>query len=107
MESMTVLLYPEMKLKADTKDEFLNLINSTKGFPITKLKPGSISAESGISKDESGQSTFHLWEKWEKMEDFENYMKDPNRDPECDFMQKWLSCMDGEPKMVFPEILDL
>ena len=63
--------------------------------------------ETGISTDESGQNTFHLWEKWEKMENFENYMQDPNRNPESEFMQKWLSCMDGEPKMVFPEILDL
>ena len=54
-----------------------------------------------------GQNTFHLWEKWEKMENFENYMQDPNRNPECEFMQKWLRCMDGETKMVFHEILDL
>ena len=104
---MPTLLYAEFKLKAGMKDEFLDLINSPQRFPITKSKPGFISAETGISKDESGQSTFHLWEKWEKMEDFENYMKDHNRDPECDFMQKWAGMMDGPPKMVFPEILDL
>jgi len=54
-----------------------------------------------------GQNTFHLWEKWEQMEDFENYMQDPNRNPECAFMQKWETMMDGPPKMVFPELLDL
>ena len=104
---MTVLLYAELKLKSGKKDDFLELNSTPEGFPITKSKPGFISAETGISTDESGQNTFHLWEKWEKMENFENYMQDPNRNPECEFMQKWLSCMDGEPKMIFPEILDL
>ena len=41
------------------------------------------------------------------MEDFENYMQDPNRIPESEFMKRFLGCMDGEPKFVFPEILDL
>ena len=72
---MTTLLYAEIKLKADMKDEFLDLVNSPEGFPITKSKPGFISAETAISTDESGQNTFHLWEKWEKIEDFENYMQ--------------------------------
>jgi hypothetical protein len=44
------------------KDEFLDLISTPKGFPITKSKPGFISAETGISTDESAQNTFHLWE---------------------------------------------
>ena len=104
---MPTLIYAEIRLKAGTKDEFLDLVNSPEGFPITKSKPGFISAETAISTDESGQNTFHLWEKWEKMGDFEHYMQDPNRNPEGEFMQKWLNCMDGEPKMVFPEILNL
>jgi len=103
---MPTLLYAEIKLKADMKDDFLDLINSPEGFSITKSKPGFISAETAMSTDESGQHTFHLWEKWEKMEDFQNYMQDPNRDPECDFMKKWTSTMDGPPKMIFPELLD-
>ena len=74
---MTTLLYAEIKLKADMKDEFLDLVNSPEGFPITKSKPGFISAETAISTDESGQNTFHLWEKWEKMEDFENLPSSP------------------------------
>ena len=38
---------------------------------------------------------------------FENYMQDLNRDPEYEVMQKWLGVVDREPRMVFPEILDL
>jgi hypothetical protein len=44
------------------KDEFLDLIITPKGFQITKSKPRFISAETGISTDESSQNTFHLWE---------------------------------------------
>ena len=66
--------YAEIKLKADTKDEMLYLVNSSEGFPITKSNPGFIPAETAMSTDESGQNIFHLCEKWEKMEDFENYM---------------------------------
>ena len=62
---MPTLLYAEIKLKADMKDDFLDLINSPEGFSITKSKPGFISAETAMSADESGQHTFHLWEKWE------------------------------------------
>ena len=87
---MTALLYAELKLKSGKKDEFLDLFSLPEGFPTTKSKPGFISAETGISTDESGQNTFHLWEKWEKMENFENYMQYPNRNPECEFMQKWV-----------------
>ena len=104
---MTVLLYAELILKSGKKDDFVELNSTPEGFPITKSKPGFISAETGISTDESGQNTFHLWEKWEKMENFENYMQDPNRNPECAFMQKWETMMDGPPKMIFPELLDL
>ena len=104
---ISTLLYAEIKLKADMKDAFLDLINSPEWFSITKSKPGFISSETAMSTDESGQRTFHPWEKWEKMEDFENYMQDPNRDPECKFMQKWAGTMDGPPKMIFPELLDL
>ena len=103
---MPTLLYAEIKLKADMKDDFLDLINSPEGFSITKSKPGFISAETAMSTDESGRHTFHLWEKWEKMEDFQNYMQDPNRDAECEFMKKWETMMDGPPKMIFPELLD-
>jgi len=101
---MPTLIYAEIKLKAGTKDEISDLVCSPEGFPITKSKPGFISAETAISTDESGQNTFHLWE---KMEDFENYMQDPNRNSECAFMQKWGTMMDGPPKMIFPELLDL
>ena len=41
------------------------------------------------------------------MEDFQNYMQDPNRDPECDFMKKWGGMMAEPPRMVFPELLDM
>ena len=76
-----------MKLITVKKDEFLDLIITPKGFPITKSKPRFISAETGISTDESAQNTFHLWEKWEKMDNFENYMQDPNRNLEGEFIQ--------------------
>ena len=75
---MTAFLYAEFKLKSGKKDEFLDLISSPKGFPITKSKPGYFSAETGISTDESGQNSFHLQEKWEKIGNFGNYMQDPN-----------------------------
>ena len=58
---MPTLLYAEIKLKADMKDDFLDLINSPEGFTITKSKPGFISAETAMSTNESGQHTFHLW----------------------------------------------
>ena len=103
---MAVLCYTEIKLKKDKKDEFLDLLNSPKGFPITKSKPGFISVESGVSKDDSSQSTVHFWGKWEKREDFENYLKDPNRDPESEYMQKSAGMTDGPPKMVFLEIIE-
>ena len=48
---MTVLLYAELKLKSGKKDEFLDLISSPEGFPITKSKPGFISAETGMIYD--------------------------------------------------------
>ena len=57
---MAVLYYSEIKLKKDKKDEFLGLLKSPKGFAIAKSKPGLISVESGVSKDDSGQSTVHL-----------------------------------------------
>ena len=59
---MTVLLYAELKLISGKKDEFLELNSTPEEFPITKSKPGFISAETGISTDESAQNTFHLWE---------------------------------------------
>ena len=68
---MTALLYAELQFKSGKKGELLDLISSPEGFPITKSKPGFISVETGISTDESGRITFHLWEKWEKMENFE------------------------------------
>jgi hypothetical protein len=37
---MSTLIYAEIKLKAGTKDEFLDLISSPEGFPITKSKTG-------------------------------------------------------------------
>ena len=48
---MTTLLYAELKLKSGKKDEFLDLISSPEGFPITKSKPGFISAETGMIYD--------------------------------------------------------
>ena len=62
--------------------------------------------KSGVYKDDSGQSTVHFWVKWEKMEDFENYLKDPNRDPESEYMQKSAGMTDRPPKMVFLEIIE-
>ena len=104
---MAVLYYSEIKLKKDKKDEFLGLLKSPKGFAITKSKPGLISLESGVSTDDSGQSTVHFWVKWEKMEDYENYLKDPNRDPESEYMQKSAGMTDGpQKKGVFLEIIE-
>ena len=40
--------------------------------------PGFISAETAISEDEAGDSTFHLWEKWGNISDFENYAASPH-----------------------------
>ena len=103
---MAVLHYSEIKLKKDKKDEFLDLLNSPKGFAIAKSIPGLISLESGVSKDDSGQSTVHFWVKWEKREDFENYTKDPNRDPESEYIQKFSGMTDGPTKMVWLEIIE-
>ena len=102
---MTQLLYAEIKLNTGSEEEFLDLIRSPLGLPLTKAMTGFISAETAMSTDETGQSTFHLWEKWKNMADFENYMASPNRDPECDFMQKWTGMMSDAPRMVFPELL--
>ena len=82
-------------------------MRSPEGLSITKSKLRFISAETLVSTYESGQYTFYLWEKWEKIENFENYIQDPHRNPECEFMQKWLGYMNGESRMVLPEILDL
>ena len=102
---MTQLLYAEIKLNKGSEEEFLDLIRSPLGLPLTKSMTGFISAETAMSTDEAGQSTFHLWEKWKNMTDFENYMASPNRDPKCDFMQKWTGMMSDAPRMVFPELL--
>ena len=41
------------------------------------------------------------------MEDFENYLKDPNRDPESEYMQKSAGMTDGPPKkVVWLEIIE-
>ena len=58
--NMPTLIYAEIKLKSNMKDEFLDLVNSPEGFPITKSKFGFISAETAMSTDVSGQHTFHL-----------------------------------------------
>ena len=36
---MTTLLYAEIKLKADMKDKFLDLVNSPEGFPLPNQNP--------------------------------------------------------------------
>ena len=71
---MTTLLYAEIKLKADMKDEFLDLVNSPEGFPITKSKPGFISdpevirmrQEAGVDTDSqevvSAVSEYHIFQ---------------------------------------------
>ena len=41
------------------------------------------------------------------MEDFEYYMQDPNRDPECELIQKWKAMTDGPPTIIFPKLLSL
>ena len=84
----------------------MDLLKSPKGFAITKSKPGFISLKSGVSTDDSGQSTVHIWCKWEKREDFENYAKDPNRDPESEYIQKFSGMTDGPAKMVWLEIIE-
>ncbi len=84
----------------------MDLLKSPKGFAIAKSKPGLISLESGVSKDDSGQSTVHIWCKWEKMEDYENYAKDPNRDPESEYNQKLAGMTDGPAKIVWLEIIE-
>ena len=108
---MAVLYHTEIKIKKDKKDEFVDLLKSPEGFPTTKSKPGLITLESGVSTDDSGQSTVHIWCKWEKMEDFENYLKDPNRnepnqDPESEYAQKQADMTDGPLKMVWLEIIE-
>ena len=103
---MAVLYISKIKIKKDKKDEFLDLLKSPKGFAIAKSKPGLISLESGVSTDDSGQSTVHIWCKWEKREDYENYTKDPNRDPESEYMQKSAGMTDGPFKMVWLEIIE-
>ena len=102
---MTQLLYAEMKLK--DKEKFLELCRGKVGLPLTRSMPGFISAETAISEDKSGQSTFHLWEKWENMSDFENYMAHPNRDMESDFMKGWVGSMDDPPRMIFPDFVTI
>ena len=103
---MAVLYLSKIKIKKDKKDELVDLLKSPEGFPTTKSKPGLISLESGVSTDDSGQSTVHIWCKWEKREDFENYTKDPNRDPESEYIQKFEGMTDGPPKMVWLEIIE-
>ena len=103
---MTVLYISKIKIKKDKKDELVDLLKSPEGFPTTKSKPGLISLESGVSTDDSGQSTVHIWCKWEKREDFENYAKDPNRDPESEYNQKLAGMTDGPFKTVWLEIIE-
>lgn len=54
-----------------------------------------------------GQTTFHLWEKWEKLEDFENYGQDPERLPGAEFEEIFADCIDGVPREIFPEIMEV
>ena len=103
---MAVLYLSKIKIKKDKKDELVDLLKSPKGFAIAKSKPGFISLESGGSTDDSGQSTVHIWCKWEKREDFENYAKDPNRDPESEYNKKMAGMTDGPFKMVWFEIIE-
>ena len=103
---MAVLYLSEMKIKKDKKDELVDLLKSPEGFPTTKSKPGLITLESGVSTDDSGQSTVHIWCKWEKREDYENYTKDPNRDPESEYGQKSAGMTDGPAKIVWLEIIE-
>ena len=103
---MAVLYLSKIKIKKDKKDELVDLLKSPKGFALTKSKPGLITLESGVSKDDSGQSTVHIWCKWEKMEDYEIYTKDPNRDPESEYMQKTTGMTDGPAKIVWLEIIE-
>ena len=103
---MAVLYLSKIKIKKDKKDELVDLLKSPEGFPTTKSKPGLISLESGVSTDDSGQSTVHIWCKWEKMEDFENYTKDPNRDLESEYNKKLADLTDGPFKMVWLEIIE-
>ena len=87
--------------------EVLELCRGPTGLPLTKSMPGFISAETAISEDEVGDSTFHLWEKWQNMSDFENYMAIPDRDMGSDFMKGWIETMDGPPKMIFPNFVTI
>ena len=41
-----------------------------------------------------------------KLQDFENYLKDPNRDPESEYIQKSAGMTDGPAKMVWLEIIE-
>ena len=60
------------KVRPETqKERFLELSGGSSGLPLTRTMSGFISAETTISENEAGQSTFHLWEKWEHMSDFE------------------------------------
>ena len=102
---MATLFYFVAKLKIWKEQKFLQFVNGPKGFAITKAKPGFISAEVGLSKDDAGQTKFHLWEKWEKMEDFENYGEDPERLTGAEFKKSFVDCIDGAPREFFTETM--
>ena len=103
---MSELFFAEIPLAKGKKQEWIEeVINDPKGMALTKTMPGFISAEMAIFTDESGQDIFLLWEKWESKGDFENYNKNPDRQDESAFMQKFFSCVGGDPKMGFCETL--
>ena len=104
---MATLFYFEAKLKIGKEQKFLQFVNGPKGFAITKAKLGFISAEVGLSKDDAGQTTFHLWEKWERMEDFENYGPDPEGLPGAEFEKIFADCIDGAPRELVPAIMEI
>ena len=43
----------------------------------------------------------------EKLEDFENYGQDPERLPGAEFEEIFADCIDGVPREIFPEIMEV
>ena len=100
---MAELFFAEIPLAEGKKEDWIDIVNDPKGLALTKTMPGFISAEMAFRTNDAGQHSFLLWEKWETQEDYANYNNHPDRKDDCEFMQRFFSCVDGEPKMGFCE----
>ena len=84
-----------MPLAAESVKDFENLCQSALGFANSKKQKGWISAEWMISHNENEGYLFHMWECWESKEDFENYMRSPERVSGSYFEQSIRKCASG------------